>query len=315
MTLAAVRSGWLKPEKRSPCFPDSVAGVRSIWRYLSAGIVPLSAGFAAILRDRHTYKKFRMQWDLLSKFKNLKLTELDLAPTGAGVYAWYSTPQIGSPDWRRSLDPMGRDTGEAAFRRLLAKHSSRFMPPNLRTEAHSAFRDTWQGRLTPSRYEKHVAAISDPDQADDERGNILFPKKSIQNLLASEKHRGLLSDLLTSLAVPVLSSPLYIGRADNLKIRLRDHAVALGKWNSLVQRDPAHRERLREVLFSGVVNPDLPDCFATRAVASGFGPENLTVYVLDISDAFDITQDSAVELSEVFEWFLNTWNRPLLGRA
>lgn len=253
--------------------------------------------------------------ELLSKFKNLKLTELDLAPTGAGVYAWYSRPQIGTPDWRRSLDADGCDTGESAFRRLLAKHSSRFMPPALRTEAHSVFRDTWTGRLSPSRYEKHVAAISDPALLDSESGNIMFPKKSIQSLLSSEKQRGRLSELLTSLAIPLLSSPLYIGRADNLRVRLRDHALALGKWNSLVQRDPSHRDRLREVLFSGVANSDLPDTFATRAIAAGFGPDNLTVYVLDICELFEVSDDSAIELSEAFEWFLNTWNRPLLGRA
>lgn len=256
-----------------------------------------------------------MRSDLLSHLKSFKLTEIDRAPTGPGVYVWYSKPQIGTPDWRRNLDSEANDSGELAFRRLLSKHSARFMPPFLRADAHSAFRDTWEGRLHPIRYERHVAAIADPQSMDGESKNIMFPRRSMERLLSSEKQRGLLSELMMSSAIPVLSSPLYIGRGDNLRSRLTDHATALGKWNALVQRDPSYRDHLREILFSGAATLDIPDCFATRAIASGFGPENLIVYALDLCDLFDIKGDSAKELSEVFEWLLNTWNRPLLGRA
>ena len=252
--------------------------------------------------------------EFLSNFRCIPLTEIHLAPTRAGVYAWYATPQIGTADWARSLDAEGNDLGAESFKGLFAKHSARFSPPSLNVRSHSAFRDKWSGNLTSSTFERQLEAISkdfDDDEVDD---SDAFPRKEWNSLLASERQRGSLANLLNSIVNPILTSPLYIGRADNLQSRLKDHARDLGKWHNAILRDQGHLAKIYASIFEDRKYDGIPNIFATRAIASGFSPENMIVYVLDIESALDVKTPKAIELSYVLEWFLNTWNRPLLGR-
>jgi hypothetical protein len=256
-----------------------------------------------------------MDPEILAKFKRFGPTELDQVPIKPGVYAWYAKPQIGPADWARAIDANGADFGEQAFRSVLAKHTSRFTPPSLRVAAHNAFRDTWEGRLTPSVYDRNVVAINKKELSETEANTMKFPKASMEKMLLSERQRGRMTQLLTSTATPLLASPLYIGKSVDLRRRVNDHFADLDKWHQVIQRDPNHRDRIRAALFGSDRNTGVPDIFATRAIASGFSPDNLEVYVLDIAGTLGISDDSALELAEALEWFLNTWHRPILGRA
>ena len=252
--------------------------------------------------------------NFLSNFKCMSLTEIHQAPTGAGVYAWYATPQIGIADWVRSVDGEGVDLGIQSFKGLFTKHSARFAPPSLRVSSHSAFRDRWTGSLPSNSFERDLESITKDLKDEELADSAAFPSKEWKSLLGSEKQRGALSQLFNEIVNPVLSSPLYIGRADNLQSRLKDHASDLGKWHNAVLRDQGHLKKIYSSIFEDRKYDGIPNIFATRAIASGFGPENLIVFALDIEVALDLNTSKAIELSYVLEWFLNTWSRPILGR-
>lgn len=251
---------------------------------------------------------------LLSSFERFALTELDQVPTKPGVYAWYAKPQIGTADWKGAKEGE-RDVGEERFRTVLSRQTERFQPPPLKTQAHGTFRDTWTGHLSPTRYQKHVAAVRNPELQDEEAKSLMYPKRELANILKSEKLRGQMARLLGTMCAPIFSAPLYIGKADDLRERLTGHAAGLARWHSVFQRDPLHRESLRQHLFEGRLNEKIEDSFATRAAAAGFGPEGLEVYVLDIEEALEVPTETARYMAASIEWFLNTWNRPIFGRA
>jgi hypothetical protein len=250
----------------------------------------------------------------LEGFKKFSLTELEKVPPRPGIYAWYANIQVGAADWKKTLDADGNDVGTANLKGLLARHTSRFAPPTLKANVQGSFRDSWEGRLGPERFNRFIDAIGRSEHEID-LNNVMLPAKEMNRVFGAELQRGRLSALMTSLITPVFSAPLYIGRADDLKKRIREHFSDLDKWHRAIKLDPAFRERLRSMLFEGTRNERVPDIFATRAVSCGFSPDNLEVYVLDIVTELDVPLESAKELSAALEWFLNTWNRPILGRA
>ncbi|CAM2341019.1 hypothetical protein [Burkholderia vietnamiensis] len=256
-----------------------------------------------------------MDTAILAHFQRFDPTELDKVPASPGVYAWYAKPQIGAADWSKALDHNGDDIGEATLRSLLAKHTSRFAPISLRVRAHHAFRDSWAGRLTSATFDRHVSALNKKDFQEEEEKLLRLPKASMQKVLSSETQRGRLSKLITEVAAPLLSSPVYIGKSDDLRRRISEHVANLGKWHILVQRNSIYREKMRDALFGGDRNYSVPDEFSTRAIAAGFSPDNLEIYVLNIAEALGVSNNLALELAETLEWLLNTWHRPILGRA
>jgi hypothetical protein len=249
----------------------------------------------------------------LDGFERFQLSELDRVPRVPGIYAWYAKAQIGAPDWRRTDNEEGVDQGGANLRSLLARHTARFAPPALKTTALGSFRDSWEGRLLPERFGRFVDAVS-KGTLEGEWNVVQFPEKEMPRVFSGERQRARLTQLL-ELASPIFSAPLYIGRADDLNQRVRDHLSELDRWHRAVKGNPAHRDKLKQLLFEGHADECLRDIFATRAVACGFSPDNLEVYVLDIASTLSIAIEAAKDLSAVLEWFLNTWNRPLLGRA
>lgn len=246
------------------------------------------------------------------EFRKFKISEIDQAPESAGIYAWYPVVQIGVPDWQKVVDISGNDAGEANFRALLAKHSVRFQPPPLRLSASGSFRDNWNGKLLPDRYDRHVVNFRDGNEHSER--NVQFPAKEIANVLKAEGQRGRMAALIGAMN-PVFSAPLYIGKSDNLNKRLKEHFVDLDKWSQVARKNPGNREMLRKALFEGAAQESVPDIFATRAVACGFAPESLEVYVLDVAKACGVGRDAARDLSCALEWMLNTWNRPIFGRV
>jgi hypothetical protein len=258
--------------------------------------------------------------EFLVSLQRVNPSDTSSVPARPGIYVWYHRPTIGTADWRKRLDKDGLDLGIGSLLQALANQTAKFAPPPLRTHAHSTFRDVWRGKLQPIGYERSVAlARSGGKDAEGPGGSgvLPFPRNEIQRLMNSETQRGKLTTFLNENAAPMFAAPLYIGRANNLRERIDRHVQEMGKLYKLILKDPARRESLRAMLYEDdVQNQDsLLGTFAARVIASGFPPESLDVYILDIATAFDISEEAAKDMSAVCEWFLNTWNRPMFGRA
>lgn len=250
----------------------------------------------------------------LSIMKKYRLNEIDGLPARPGIYAWYASVQIGTSDWEKILDSTGKDTGKDNLKNLLSRHTQRFSPPSVNVTINGSFRDSWSGRVSPERYSRFVDAINANPSAE-ELDNFQFPTKEMERVFDKEIARARLARLLTEVSTPLFASPLYIGKSDNLKQRISEHSREIEKWHSVAKRDPSNRDKIKTKIFNGRANDQIPDIFATRAVACGFTPENLEIYIFDISEELQIPIEQAKDLAAIFEWFLNTWNRPIFGRA
>jgi hypothetical protein len=125
--------------------------------------------------------------------------------------------------------------------------------------------------------------------------------------------RGRLERLLRT-AIPVFSAPLYIGKARDLRSRISTHVQELQRLHEAVSGNPDLLESLREKVF-GTTPESISSNFAARAVASGFAPDHLAVFALDITSITNSSLEDADALASTLEWLLNTWYRPLLGRS
>jgi len=246
--------------------------------------------------------------------RKYRLNEIDSIPESPGIYAWYASIQIGTSDWEKIIDSEGDDLGKENFKNVLAKHTQRYSPPSVKVNVNGSFRDSWAGKISPDRYVKYVEAINS-NSPSEESEKFHFPGKEMERVLGKEFSRGRFAKLLTENSLPIFSAPLYIGKSDNLKQRVGEHCRDIEKWYEVAKKDPSHREKIKSIIFGGLANDQIPDIFATRAIACGFNPENLEIYVLDIAQEMSVSLEQAKELASVYEWFLNTWNRPIFGRA
>lgn len=237
---------------------------------------------------------------------------VDDATEGPGLYAWYGILSAGPRDWQLQLRD-GEDQGEAACRNLLQKHCSRFDSPPLQLDARGTFSTRWRGDLRDISSQRisstlNGASVTDEDspwrreesKGEEDRARIL------SDTLRSEVDRRLLLSTL-ALATPILSAPIYIGVATRLRQRLRQHVDSLIKFFEATSRNPALKEQLMQHKRT---------TFASRAIAMGFTPDMLSVWTLPLSliGEDEHEEERLRAIAEVVEWFLNRWNRPLLGK-
>jgi hypothetical protein len=112
----------------------------------------------------------------------------------------------------------------------------------------------------------------------------------------------LLVEVITA-ACPVFSHPLYIGVADSLRIRLKDHADEYFNLRAAQSESPQEFTDYRS-----------EQTFAQRAFRLGLKEENLMVYFRPIEVDEKLGQEATRETLEAAEWILNRWATPLLGR-
>lgn len=232
---------------------------------------------------------------------------IDEAPESAGLYAWYGTLDFGPKDWELDLVE-GVDHGLGACRTLLQGHTTRFVGPPLRMAATGTFATEWRGDLrdvTSERLSEELGADSRSDRTDapsDER--VKFAK--LHDILESPAQRSLLLGTLQA-AVPVLSAPLYIGVAESLRVRLRQHVDQLFKLSDAVKRNPKARTKL--------INRE-KSTFASRAISLGFTQDTIEVWALGLEslNPKHASPEQLRTIAEAAEWLLNRWHRPLLGK-
>lgn len=244
---------------------------------------------------------------LLEHFARFTIQSISQVPDRVGLYAWYSRVAAGPADYEVDLQD-GRDAGIKRFRTLLQRHTERHIAPPLVADARGAFSAHFGGVLEDLTVRTLQSALSGrvSDEVDEyERQRASALNDSIEQPVL---RRALVETLQVS--TPMLAAPLYIGISVNLRARLGAHVNQFQRLSDLVRRDPSARSQLQAQ----------PKSFAIRAVARGFTPEHLEVWVLDLQallledEGKSASADQLRQVAEAGEWLLNRWYRPYLGR-
>ena len=243
--------------------------------------------------------------------KKYDFNEIDNAPSSPGIYAWYAKLHIGVADWRENIDHNNNDLGEINLRQLLALHSGKHDPPNYEMKAKSNFELEWQGELKPQlaqSFDKYLTTESEDAWQIDDKQKLKEIKK-IQIPFKKEKTRATLVRLLEA-STPFFASPIYIGKSDNIKRRLKEHTDSIKKFSRALSVEPEKRDLLIETIRNS------ESTFAARVTALGFAPEQLQVYVFDLPEFQDgkYSKDDFDAFASTIEWLLNRWHRPIAGR-
>lgn len=244
--------------------------------------------------------------ELLRYYQAFTLETISQAPNVTGLYAWYAALGAGPKDWE--LDVVnGSDVGIERLRGLLKRQTDRLGFRTLEATAIGSFSQTWTGMLSDQTSDslREVLAESSSSRRSENYDRQRAPK--LQESLDSRDSRLLLVKAL-DLAIPCLSSPIYVGVAENLNSRLSTHARDVNRLAAAVARNPNIRQRLRE---------ETRTSFAIRAIASGFLPSNLRVCTLNLDllcKDLEVTNQDSRAVGEAVEWILNRWNRPYIGK-
>jgi hypothetical protein len=217
------------------------------------------------------------------------------------MYAWYPILDAGAADWGVQYAE-GRDLGIERLRSLLLRHSSRFNTPPLQVKAIGRLTASWEGSIPGFGASIMEQVISRQDESPEAAGAVRA-RQALGQVLNAPRQRQRLVETLR-LAVPAFVAPVYVGISDNLNRRLSEHVATLEKLYDAVIRDPSVRDRI----------PDTN--FASRAIAAGFTPDTLEVWILDLETAFEEaeTANELRILADAAEWLLNRWSRPLFGK-
>jgi hypothetical protein len=237
-------------------------------------------------------------------------SDIEQAPSGPGLYAWYARIYAPSGDYKRQTDEHGVDRGEQRFRELLAKHMLRFQLPPFELRGSGTFGATWRGNMHERSRDLHqdifLAKASAEALVDDEEKGL---EKNLTWIAKDERRRALLAKVLTEIT-PMISAPIYIGVAKNIRTRLRQHVTL---YQGLRDAIGLNKEML-EALQDRVAKEGLG--FAHRAIACDFIPEHLFVAVCNVRNlaSGDWSDEELRNIAGVAEWLANRWHRPFAGR-
>ncbi|WP_448203535.1 hypothetical protein [Azospirillum sp. sgz302134] len=241
--------------------------------------------------------------------KLLRFSEVDQAPTGPGLYAWYAVFSVSLPDLARAVDANGADQGEGRFRKVLARHLLRFQPSQIDLRARNTFGADWRGELEDySREAIQARVLGSADKSADGAEPEASPPSTFDEVVGQQRLRQLLADVLSA-ATPRISAPIYIGVAKDIRSRLNQHTVRYKQLRDAIGTDEQKLRLLRQQVRRKGMS------FADRAIVQDFQPEHLWVATLPIAPLAK-TQCSEQELREVAgvaEWLLNRWHRPFAG--
>lgn len=238
--------------------------------------------------------------------ESFSFNELHEAPDSPGIYAWYSTMDIGPADWRKDTTETGEDLGIKRLKDSIFEHTLKFQPPNFRLEAKSTFNDRWHGELFSNFQEQAQNWIFG---ADEKKADLKIGR-SLEKALSREITRSNLVKIFEE-TVPIFSSPIYIGVATkSLKNRLETHRNKIIRINEHLKSNPNDIERLKKQIRETETN------LAARIATQGFTTDQLNVFTLDLKYATQgqLGEKELESLAEVTEWFLNRWYRPTCGR-
>ncbi|URN08546.1 GIY-YIG nuclease family protein [Actinomadura madurae] len=222
------------------------------------------------------------------------MLDVDQTPESPGLYAWYATFQASNQDWK--FKPDGASDGAIlGFLNLLRRYASYYEPLPIDLAGRGAYGSRWEGLLEidfPLRPEES-------ESTDEDRLGVLL------DTLGSEDRRRVMATLLKA-ATPVFSSPLYIGVAENLQNRLKQHKRDFEQADEWL-RD--HPEDAQVIKLRG-------KSFGQRAAARGISMNNLEVWVIHLeeNDQNGVTVKEVRKTAESTEWLLHRLYSPILGK-
>ena len=158
--------------------------------------------------------------------------EVDLAPPSPGIYAWYARLALAENDWK----PRVRGNTDAAASDLTAAVSDYCRvhhpcPVHLRGDG--SYGLNWSGTLS------RESVVDDGSHHPDSRLD-----KGLGDIPMDPNKRRILSNLLRASA-PVFASPLYIGVATNLRVRLNEHKVDYENAKILLRNKPSSAAKMQ----------------------------------------------------------------------
>jgi hypothetical protein len=220
--------------------------------------------------------------------------QLDRAPVGPGIYAWYCRIPLSEADWRPRLQG-GLDAAGGDLTAALNDYVRVHQPGPIALRGLARYDLAWTGEIrqqgvsdelqpgSGTRLDLHLAEIADDPEA-----------------------RRLLSALLRA-APPVFASPLYIGVATNLRQRLADHKRSFEAASAVIRRSPDQAVLLQHR------GKDL----GARLAGAGIPLERLECWVLptpEMSIPSDVAQVKQRSVAQAAEWMLQRIFQPILGR-
>jgi len=229
--------------------------------------------------------------------QRLNALDLDMAPDAPGIYAWYAQLTLSDDDWKPQVSD-GVDLAARYLTRAISDYARVHELNPIHLRGTGTYRLNWSGTL---RRDSIADAPADSEStAVDSRLNDLAEEYNVRRLLIK----------LLRAATPVFASPLYIGVATNLRVRLAGHKADYETTRARIRADPSAGARLQ---FEG-------DSFGARLAATGLQLEHLQCWILPANLALIDNSDednsviSARAVAEAAEWILQRIFLPALGR-
>ncbi|WP_329092385.1 hypothetical protein [Streptosporangium sp. NBC_01469] len=234
--------------------------------------------------------------------------DVDSAPNGPGLYAWYVRPQVSISKSDTIAD---EEEAAAAFLDALQRYALVYEPPSIDLRGESAYEARWAGKI---HVEYPLSALGEFVQpgtpqiqggASDTGGAEESAARSLFRAAHSYTKRNSLTQVLDQ-AIPIFAAPLYIGIAADLKKRLSRHKSDFTRISDYLRNRPDDRSRAIKQARS----------FGHRAAARQVAMEDLEVWVLDLEPLIHagMSGDDLRDITRSAEWYLHRLFSPILGR-
>lgn len=227
-----------------------------------------------------------------SGLRRFSYLELDAAPTGPGIYAWYIDFPAGPADWEpRVVD--GTDKSVASTGAALLDFAGYLRPRSIQLTGAADYGLDWTGVLDPEYLDETLRTAL----AGDESGLA-----GLAEVMHTPAERRALGEALRA-AIPVFSSPIYIGVTQELNDRLSQHKRDYERAHAFLAAGPENREQL-------LASPK----FGVRLAASAIPVDHLSAYTLEIGSGTALPPARRRAVAHLTERLLQRAFRPLYGR-
>lgn len=231
-----------------------------------------------------------------------KCLDAHSAPSAPGIYAWYVEFPLSSSDWAEQISD-GLDQGVVWTTTALATFAEFFRPVALQLRASAPYESQWSGSLSSAHIAEMLREMADTVEREEEVPGDSKRLANLAEMLQRPSERKVLAEALVS-ATPYFSTPLYIGVAEDLQDRLREHRRDYERCHKFLQQRPDERETLR---LEGKK-------LGYRLAAAGIPLEHLVIWTLEVGNQSEVALARRRQIAESVEWLLQRLFRPVFGR-
>lgn len=219
--------------------------------------------------------------------------QLDLAPACPGIYAWYARLPLAPSDWKPAPNKNGVDMAGGYFIRAIRDYAAVHREQDVTLQGTGSYGVRWTGLLTRD-------SISDEAQQD----NDVLTQRMGDALNDPEIRRALIA--LLGASVPAFASPLYIGVATDLQVRLQQHKADFESAMQVIRNNPL---TAKSFYADG-------SKFGERLAGAGLALDEVVCFVLpvDVGGESGLSHQEQRKLAGKAEWILQRIFQPVLGR-